>query len=65
MRPILVIIGIVLALLGTVWALQGAYVLPATFMQGPEWIAIGSAVALGGILLAVMGARKPAPSRPA
>ena len=65
MRPILVIIGIVLALLGTGWALQGAYVLPATFMRGPEWIAIGSAVALGGMLLAVMGARKPAPSRPA
>jgi len=65
MRPIFIIVGAILALLGTAFALQGAYVIPATFMRGPEWIAIGSAVALGGMLLAVMGARKPAPSRPA
>lgn len=65
MRPLFVVAGIVLVLLGTGWALQGAYVIPATFMRGPEWIAIGAAVAVGGLLLVVRGARTPAPSRPA
>lgn len=37
--------------MGSAWALQGAYVLPATFMRGPEWIAIGGAVALVGLFL--------------
>lgn len=64
MRAILVILGVVVLLLGAGWALQGAYVLPATFMRGPEWIAIGAAVALGGVLLVAQGARSPRPSPP-
>jgi hypothetical protein len=63
-RAILVILGVVVLLLGAGWALQGAYVLPATFMRGPEWIAIGAAVALGGVLLVAQGARSPRPSPP-
>ena len=47
----LFIAGIVATLMGLAWALQGAYILPATFMRGPEWIGIGSAVALAGLLL--------------
>ena len=38
-------------LMGVAWALQGAYVIPATFMRGPEWIAIGAALAAVGALL--------------
>lgn len=64
MRPIFIIVGAILALLGTGFALQGAYVIPATFMRGPEWIAIGAAVALGRLLLAAKGARTAAPFRP-
>ena len=50
-------------LMGVGWALQGAYVIPATFMRGPEWIAIGGALAaVGGVLIwRSMGARKTAP----
>jgi hypothetical protein len=50
-------VGIVVLLMGAVWALQGAYVLPATFMRGPEWIAIGAAVAAVGLVLTLLGFR--------
>jgi len=51
MRVVLLIIGFIVALNGAVWALQGAYVVPASFMRGPEWIAIGSAVFLVGVII--------------
>ncbi len=52
MRLAFFIAGLLVMLMGTGWALQGAYVVPATFMRGPEWIAIGAAVAgLGGLLV--------------
>lgn len=51
MRVVLLIIGFIVALNGAVWALQGAYIVPASFMRGPEWIAIGSAVFLVGLLI--------------
>ena len=48
----LLIAGALIFLMGVVWALQGAWILPATFMRGPEWIAYGAALAVvGGILL--------------
>ncbi|MGQ0797851.1 MAG: hypothetical protein ACT4OI_08340 [Methanobacteriota archaeon] len=65
MRPILIVVGAILALLGTGFALQGAYVIPATFMRGREWIAIGAAIAGGGLILVARGARASVPSRPA
>jgi len=65
MRLVLVIIGIIVLLMGIAWALQGAYLLPATFMRGPEWIAIGGGVAVVGFLLAVVGFRRPAPAKSA
>lgn len=51
MRLGLFIGGLLIALMGTVWALQGAYIVYATFMRGPEWIAIGGAVAAVGVIL--------------
>ena len=51
MRIFLLIVGLLVALMGTAWALQGAHVLPASFMADPIWIAIGGAVALLGIFM--------------
>jgi len=51
-RIVLFIVGLIVTLNGLVWALQGAYVVPASFMRGPEWIAIGAGVfALGLFIL--------------
>lgn len=57
MRPLAAVIGIILLLTGVVWALQGAYVLPATFMRGPSWIGSGAALAAVGIAVAFIGLR--------
>ncbi len=58
MRPILMILGILIVLVGTVFALQGAGLIPTTFMIGPAWIAIGSVVAVVGLGFAALGLRK-------
>ncbi len=57
MRPVVVIAGVIVFLMGLFWALQGAYVLPATFMRGDSWIAIGAIVALLGVVLSAFGVR--------
>ncbi len=57
MRPILMILGILIVLVGTVFALQGAGLMPTDFMIGPTWIAIGSGVALVGVVLAAFGVK--------
>lgn len=55
MKPVLVVPGVVLFLVGLVWALQGADVLPTTVMTGTPWIVIGSVVAFAGVALAAAG----------
>ncbi len=65
MRLILVVVGIIVLLMGVVWALQGAYVLPATFMRGNTWIAIGSGVSIVGVVVAFLGARTNPPAKTA
>ncbi|MFQ5907608.1 MAG: hypothetical protein ACE5JE_02085 [Thermoplasmata archaeon] len=57
MRPILVVLGALTLIMGIVFALQGAGLVPTTFMTGPTWIAIGSGVAVLGVALTVLGAR--------
>ncbi|MEE9197027.1 MAG: hypothetical protein V3U45_02690 [bacterium] len=57
MRPILLIPGVLILLMGLVFALQGAGFLPTDFMNGPAWIAIGSGVAIVGLGLAAFGLR--------
>ena len=54
MRIILSVIGILLALMGGVWFLQGINVLPGSFMTGQiQWAVYGGlAIAIGiGLLL--------------
>lgn len=63
MRPLFVVVGIIVLLMGTVWALQGAYLLPATFMRGSTWVGIGIGVAGVGLLVATLGWRQSATQR--
>ena len=62
MRLSLFIGGLLIALMGAVWALQGAWILPATFMRGPEWIGIGGAVAAAGLVLVYLSVRGGQPN---
>lgn len=56
MRPVLVIPGALVLVMGVVFALQGAGYVPTTFMVGTTWIVIGSVVALLGLALVLFGA---------
>ena len=58
-RLLFVVVGGLLFLMGTFWALQGAYIVPATFMRGPAWIGIGTGVSVLGLLLLFIGAMRP------
>ncbi len=55
MRPGITLLGGVLLLMGIVWALQGAYLVPATFMRGPLWILLGSGLAASGGMVCLLG----------
>lgn len=52
MKKIVLVLGLVLMVMGSVWALQGLNILPGTFMRGdPLWVGVGSAVAMIGLLV--------------
>ncbi len=55
MRIAGIVVGIILALVGTVWLLQGlnSQFVPQSFMTGSQtWIVIGGATFVGGAVLA-------------
>ena len=55
------IVGAIAILVGAVWILQGAGVLPGSFMTGQRmWLYIGIIVAIVGVALAYNGIRRPA-----
>jgi hypothetical protein len=57
-RGITVVIGIVLALLGALWTLQGAGVAGGSFMSGSRlWLVIGVVLLIVGIGVLVRGLR--------
>jgi hypothetical protein len=59
MRWVLLIGGVVLALLGVVWTLQGLDVLGGSSMSGVTiWAIVGPIVALVGLGLLVTGIRR-------
>jgi hypothetical protein len=65
MRLLFVVVGIIVLLMGSVWAFQGAGVIPGSFMTGdPTWIAIGAPTAAAGAILTVLGLRAKRPSVP-
>ena len=56
MRIALVVVGVVLLLLGLLWALQGAGVVGGSFMTGQRmWLIIGIVVAVVGLVLGYLG----------
>ena len=63
MRWLLIVVGVILDLLGTIWMLQGLTLLPGTFMRGdPTWVVIGIVMDVVGVGLILFGlTRRPAP----
>lgn len=57
------VLGLIGLLVGAIWILQGAGVLPGSFMTGQSlWLVIGIVVALVGLALTYRGLRRPARS---
>ena len=55
---VLVVVGVVIAIAGAVWALQGFGVIGGSFMSGATvWAVIGPVVALAGLAIAAVGLR--------
>jgi hypothetical protein len=58
MKWVLIIVGILVLILGIVWALQGTNILTGSQMSGHRrWIAIGGVLGIVGIVLIIIGAR--------
>ncbi|NAZ83910.1 hypothetical protein GTR02_19035 [Kineococcus sp. R8] len=61
MKIAMLVLGVVLALLGVLWFLQGVGVLGGSAMSGnTTWAVVGPIVAIVGIALAVASRRRPA-----
>ncbi len=64
MRWIMIGGGVVLALLGAIWLLQGVNILPGSRMSGQAfWAAMGLIFIVGGALVCAFGLRRK-PSNP-
>ncbi|MFC9916931.1 hypothetical protein [Agromyces binzhouensis] len=64
MNLLMIILGAVLAVAGTIWTLQGVGVLPGSVMSGVTmWAVIGPIVAIGGIALLWVGLARRRRSR--
>jgi hypothetical protein len=64
-RPVLVVVGVLLVVVGVVWTLQGLGYLPGSVMTGVTlWAVVGPIVALAGLVLAVRGMRPRGGVRP-
>jgi hypothetical protein len=60
-RIVLNIVGLILALFGAVWILQGLNVLPGSFMTGQiKWAIVGTFVLVVAILILVSANRNRA-----
>lgn len=59
MRWVFIIVGIILILLGGLWALQGLGILLGSPMTGQtRWLIIGAILVIIGIVLFLMGLRR-------
>ncbi len=58
LRIILSIVGLLLALMGALWFLQGVNILPGSMMSGQiQWVSYGAIVVIAGIVLLVWANR--------
>jgi hypothetical protein len=61
MRLVLVVVGVVVLLMGSVWAFQGGGYIPGSFMSNDRtWIYIGGGTAAVGLALVLLGLRPKA-----
>lgn len=60
-KPVLITIGVVLVVLGGVWALQGLGFIGGSAMTGSTlWAIIGPIIVVAGIVLVALGFRRGA-----
>jgi hypothetical protein len=63
-RNTLITVGVIAVVVGGIWVGQGLNLIPGSFMTGDtKWFVIGLIVAVVGILLVVLGLRRPKGSR--
>ncbi len=63
-RNTLITVGVIALVVGGIWVGQGLNLIPGSFMTGDtKWFVIGLIVAVVGILLVVLGLRRPKSSR--
>ena len=61
MRILLIILGLLLDLMGTIWFLQGIGLLPGSFMTGQiEWAIYGAIAVTAGLALLIFAFRRRA-----
>jgi quinol-cytochrome oxidoreductase complex cytochrome b subunit len=59
-RPLWIVVGVVVALLGLLFTLQGADVIGGSAMSGNTfWTVAGPIIIVIGLVVAVTGARRP------
>ena len=64
-RIALIVVGAIALIVGAVWVGQGMNLIPGSFMTGNRmWLSIGLVVGIIGIILIVLGLRRPKSSRP-
>jgi hypothetical protein len=60
MRSVLITLGVVAIVIGAIWTGQGMGLIPGSFMTGDtKWLIIGLIVAVVGVVLLVLGLRRP------
>jgi len=63
-RITLITIGVIAVIIGGVFAGQGMNLIPGSFMTGSRmWLSIGLIVVVVGIILVVLGLRRPRSGR--
>ena len=59
MKWVLLVVGVLMVLTGAIWTLQGLDVLGGSAMSGVTlWAIVGPIVAVAGLVLAFLGARR-------